>query len=308
MTTDRYAEICANHRWDVPGQFNIADACCRRWAADRTRFAVYWEDESGATAACTFWDLQQQANRLANALAALGVGRGDKVALMLPQRIETVVAHIAVYQLGAVAVPLSFLFGPEALAYRLGEFRFQGRARRSAVAAEPDSDSRHGSWPPPCHRRRRRARVVRHAVRSAAGAGREPVRPRGHRGGRSGVADLYERHDRPAQRRADAAAVPARQPAGLRPFARRVSAAGRPVLVPGRLGVDRGSHGRAAAGALFRPAHRRLPRPFRPRTRVGADREIPDPERVPVPDRAQDDDEGRSRSRANASTSICAAS
>ena len=121
MSTDRYAEIRAAHRWEVPERFNIADACCGRWAADRARFALYWEDESGATAAYTFWDLQQQANRLANALAALGIGRGDKVALILPQRPETVVAHVAVYQLGAVAVPLSFLFGPEALAYRLAD-------------------------------------------------------------------------------------------------------------------------------------------------------------------------------------------
>ena len=67
----------------------------------------------------TFWDLQQQANRLSNALAAQGLRAGDKVALILPQRPETVVAHIAVYQLGAVAVPLSFLFGPDALEYRL---------------------------------------------------------------------------------------------------------------------------------------------------------------------------------------------
>ena len=80
---------------------------------------MHWEDESGATATLTFWDLQQQANRCANALAALGVGRGDKVAIMLPQRPETAIAHIACYQLGAVAVPLSFLFGPEALEYRL---------------------------------------------------------------------------------------------------------------------------------------------------------------------------------------------
>jgi len=121
MTTDRYAEICASHRWDVPAQFNIAEACCRRWADDPRRLALHWEDESGATAACTFRDLQLQANRLSNALAALGVGRGDKVALMLPQRPETVVGHIAVYQLGAVAVPLSFLFGPDALAYRLAD-------------------------------------------------------------------------------------------------------------------------------------------------------------------------------------------
>jgi acetyl-CoA synthetase len=119
MATDRYAEIFANFRWDVPRTFNIAHAVCGRWAADRTRFALYWEDESGATAALTFWDIQQQANRLSNALAALGVQRGDRVAVMLPQRPETVVAHVAVYQMGAIALPLSFLFGPDALLYRL---------------------------------------------------------------------------------------------------------------------------------------------------------------------------------------------
>ncbi len=116
---DRYAERYAAWKWDVPDRFNIAQACCARWATDRTRFALYWEDESGATAAWTYWDLQQHANRLSNALAALGVTRGDKVALILPQRPETAVAHLAISQLGAIAVPLSFLFGPDALEFRL---------------------------------------------------------------------------------------------------------------------------------------------------------------------------------------------
>ena len=119
MAADRYAEIVAAHRWNVPAEFNIGQACCARWANERSRFALYWEDESGASLAYTFWDLQQRANRLSNALAAMGIGRGDKIALILPQRPETVVAHMATYQLGAVAVPLSFLFGPEALVYRL---------------------------------------------------------------------------------------------------------------------------------------------------------------------------------------------
>src|ERR1700682_3605695 len=119
MAPDRYREVYAQHRWEVPAEFNIATAACSRHAADRSRFAMYWEDESGATAALTFWDLQQQANRLSNALAALGVGRGDAVAIILPQRPETAIAHIACYQMGAVAVPLSFLFGPDALEYRL---------------------------------------------------------------------------------------------------------------------------------------------------------------------------------------------
>jgi len=57
--------------------------------------------------------LQADANRLSNALLALGVKRGDRVAIVLPQRAETAVAHLAIYQLGAVAMPLSMLFGPE---------------------------------------------------------------------------------------------------------------------------------------------------------------------------------------------------
>ena len=117
--TDRYDDIYRGFRWDVPQRFNIAQACCARWAADRTRFALYWEDESGATSAWTFWDIQRAANRLSNALAGLGVKRGDRVAIILPQRPETAIAYIALFQMGAVAVPLSHLFGPDALEFRM---------------------------------------------------------------------------------------------------------------------------------------------------------------------------------------------
>ncbi|HEX8740371.1 MAG TPA: AMP-binding protein [Casimicrobiaceae bacterium] len=120
MSIDRYAEVHAAWRWDIPADFNIGEACCRRWAADRARFALYWGDEDGARLALTFWDLEQRANRLSNALRAAGVARGDRIALVLPQRPETIVTHVAAYALGAVVVPLSFLFGPEALEYRLG--------------------------------------------------------------------------------------------------------------------------------------------------------------------------------------------
>ena len=128
---DRYDELYRAHRWSVPARYNIAQACCGQWAADRARFALYWEDESGATAAFSFWDIQQAANRLSNALAALGVKRGDRVAIILPQRPETAIAYVAVFQMGAIALPLSHLFGPDALEYRMEH------AEASVAIAEP---------------------------------------------------------------------------------------------------------------------------------------------------------------------------
>src|SRR4051812_24379129 len=116
---DRYDELYRGFRWDVPARYNMARICCGQWAADRSRFALYWEDESGASAAYTFWDVKMAANRLSNALAGLGVKRGDRVALILPQRPETAIAYIAIFQMGAIALPLSHLFGPDALEYRL---------------------------------------------------------------------------------------------------------------------------------------------------------------------------------------------
>ena len=116
---DRYREIYDAFRWEVPERFNIAHACCRRWAHERSRLALYWEDESGTASTHTFRDLQEHANRLSNALVGLGLKRGDRLGIILPQRPETAIAHIACYQMDAVAMPLSVLFGPEALEYRL---------------------------------------------------------------------------------------------------------------------------------------------------------------------------------------------
>src|SRR5262245_46089971 len=92
---DRYEELYRGYRWQVPERVNVAVACCRRHDRDRSRFCLYCEDESGATSSWTYWDLQSRANQLANALRALGVKRGDRIGIILPQRPETVVGHMA---------------------------------------------------------------------------------------------------------------------------------------------------------------------------------------------------------------------
>ena len=122
MDADRHALLHAQFRWRVPARFNIAQACCARWAR-RTpdAVAIHWAHEDGRCGQLSYQALEAQSQRLAAVLAARGVVRGDRVAIVMPQRVETAVAHMAVYRLGAVAMPLSMLFGPEALAFRLND-------------------------------------------------------------------------------------------------------------------------------------------------------------------------------------------
>ncbi len=118
-TKDQYRALHAGFRWLVPAQFNISAACASRWGRDPDRTAIYYEDDSGARSLTTYRQLDRAANRLANALRARGIRRGDRIAVVLPQRPEAAVADLAILRLGAIAMPLSILFGPDALAYRL---------------------------------------------------------------------------------------------------------------------------------------------------------------------------------------------
>ncbi|MFI0845207.1 AMP-binding protein [Mesorhizobium sp. IMUNJ 23232] len=117
---DSYEALYKNFRWAIPERFNIGVAVCDRWAAtepERTALLEYRAE--GAPVRMSFGELSRQSNALANALRGRGIGRGDRVALLLPQSFETAIAHVAIYKLGAIAVPLALLFGVEALEYRL---------------------------------------------------------------------------------------------------------------------------------------------------------------------------------------------
>ena len=121
-TPDHYADLHGRFGWQVPRRFNMAAVCSRRWAADPAtaqQTAVIATAPGQPDRHHSYAELQQQANRLSSALAALGVRRGDRVAIVMPQRFETAVAYMAVLQMGAVGMPLSQLFGPEALEFRL---------------------------------------------------------------------------------------------------------------------------------------------------------------------------------------------
>jgi acetyl-CoA synthetase len=128
MTTDArtlpavhaYDALVEQFRWRIPPRFNIATAVCDRWAAmDPDRIAIVDAGTGGRVRELSHRWLSDTSSRLANALAAHGVGRGDRVAILLPQSAEVAAIHVAIYKLGAVALPLAMLFGVDALAYRL---------------------------------------------------------------------------------------------------------------------------------------------------------------------------------------------
>ena len=122
-----YDHLIRDFRWRIPARYNIAAATVDRWAGETPAgVALLHQDAAGRLMSWTFGDLQQQANRLANALRALGVSRGDRVALVLPQCAEVAVTHLALFKLGAVSVPLSFLYGPATLQYILDDCRAVG--------------------------------------------------------------------------------------------------------------------------------------------------------------------------------------
>ena len=107
-------------RWNIPARFNIGTDVADRPAAKGAKLALIELDPTGRTREFSFRDIAALSNRLANVFVAHGLHRGDRVAILMPQRHETAVAHVAAYKAGLVAVPLFTLFGEEALEFRIG--------------------------------------------------------------------------------------------------------------------------------------------------------------------------------------------
>ncbi len=116
-----YDDLRSAFRWRVPAAYNIGVDACHRWAAAEPHRLALLHRRPGRVDRWSFGDISRAANRLSNVLAGRGITRGDRVAILLPQQPETAIAHIAVFSLGAIGLPLFVLFGPEALEYRLAD-------------------------------------------------------------------------------------------------------------------------------------------------------------------------------------------
>ena len=114
-----FSQLRQGFRWQIPEYFNIAHAVCDRHTTLGNQVALYCETAVGFRSQYTFGEIKELSNRLASALSAMGVSAGDRVGIILSQRVETSICHLAVWKLGAISLPLSVLFGSEALRYRL---------------------------------------------------------------------------------------------------------------------------------------------------------------------------------------------
>lgn len=116
-----YDDLLDSFEWEVPERFNMASYICDRWCEDGDRTALVADDGDGNGETYSFERLRKEADATAAFLRERGVSRGDRVGINARQRPETVVAHVACWKLGAVSVPLSTLFGTDALSYRLDD-------------------------------------------------------------------------------------------------------------------------------------------------------------------------------------------
>src|SRR6478672_10355306 len=117
VTRMTYEEMRAVHRWDVPPRYNIATDVCDKHPREKP--AMIWESFDSSTRELNWGELQDLANAAAHTLAARGVGRGDRVAVLLPSTPETAAVFFGVWKLAAILLSMSVLYGDDAIAHRL---------------------------------------------------------------------------------------------------------------------------------------------------------------------------------------------
>ncbi|ALV45118.1 acetyl-coenzyme A synthetase [Arthrobacter alpinus] len=107
--------------WFAGGKINAAVNCVDRHvtAGRGEKVALFCEGEPGDRRAITYRELQDEVCRAANALLALGIGKGDRVVIYLPVIAETIIITLAVARLGAIHSLVFGGFSAEALQFRV---------------------------------------------------------------------------------------------------------------------------------------------------------------------------------------------
>ena len=115
-----YDEVYGAFKWPTPTRYNIAlDTCDKHADTTPDAPALIHETEDGGVTSYSFLAIRRLACRAANTFAGHGIGRGDRVGILLGQTPETLISHLGCWRAGLISLPLFTLFGEDALAYRL---------------------------------------------------------------------------------------------------------------------------------------------------------------------------------------------
>jgi len=114
-----YEEACANHRWEVPERYNIAQDVCDKHPPDK--LAMVFEDWRGTQRNVNWGELQALSNQAANVLVKHGVQRGDRVAVVAPASPETAAVFLGAWKAGAILLSMSVLYGDEGIRHRVSD-------------------------------------------------------------------------------------------------------------------------------------------------------------------------------------------
>ncbi|TNE71677.1 MAG: AMP-binding protein [Gammaproteobacteria bacterium] len=98
---------------------NVCHEICDKWASDPQKVALYYEKDGGGEGKLTFAELRDASARFANYLKSQGIGKGDRVAGLLPRTPELLIVIAGALRAGAVYQPLFTAFGSGAIEYRL---------------------------------------------------------------------------------------------------------------------------------------------------------------------------------------------
>ncbi|MCZ2127295.1 MAG: AMP-binding protein [Anaerolineales bacterium] len=137
-------------KWCAGGKMNVVYNCVEKRAVgeERDKTALIFEGEEGVVRSLTYAELNKEVNKTANALRALGLGKGDAIGLYMPMTAEIVIALLAIAKIGGVILPLFSGYGVGAIVSRLvdadakalfvadGSFRRGKTAEMKSVADE----------------------------------------------------------------------------------------------------------------------------------------------------------------------------
>lgn len=133
---DSYETLRSEFEWEIPSTVNIAQLVCDRHESGGNAVGMHYEDERGREGTYSFEEMRTTTDQLAHYLTEAGLSQGDRAAVCIPQKPETVLSHVGIWKTGSVSIPLSTLYGPDALRYRL-----ENSDARVAIVDETNLDA-----------------------------------------------------------------------------------------------------------------------------------------------------------------------